>query len=706
MDAKNTPFPLNVSFNSQDNMVMDSGNPGMSNAASHDDPSAHRLSGGGGAYSNNFSSPFSSNNGWNQPVYPPMPMFNMNTQPPMFTHNTFTSPPSLVVDEDSLRQRALQSVPNSTTTKPGAWVFNTMIENIEFVTKDGIPIGDYSDCIAIARARKDPSYMTAHQALIEYIQQPIKLEYQAQLHRAHSDIRSLEEKLQKMSLDFRRENRSRSRSPVRNRRDYRRSRSPGRSRQNERRTRREPSPITPSNVPNTFNSLELQSSIGHGTLDTLPFQQSAECMYTCILLIHRRLGHPENSIDIEWDIEHTGKLCTPAAIADIAQEGHILPNPRPSPKSAIPIERRLTPASSEELNQWIVQSKEPGNWAALDRVRDMIKILNVINHLERTSHYNSFSDAEKSAFNIFLASPDWAEYDAFPRPRDVRRTTDGPVHWGKNPSTIPRVTTSTTLEGTGNHMYLHVQPSLRLGVRMTDSGYIDLNSVQAHLIYTKLKPKPTVLDGRRVNEEDRRVLTRFRRTFLHLVSQPYWYSQIVEQCSLTIKTPPNNHQYSRFTAAAVPGFLTERYPVVPLAKFLASAGVTIQVIDSMFRWAQQVCIDAQSFLPIEDAQFLRECYRDSVIRMMFAGTPSSIFITQSHRVPLDWDLSHIKEHRRRVAVSGLLLQERKVIKGYEPPRVFPTLDAGIDLSGLSVQSNNADSSTNASMDTDATVPTN
>ncbi|THU75636.1 hypothetical protein K435DRAFT_880442, partial [Dendrothele bispora CBS 962.96] len=483
MDLNNTPYPLNVEFNTQDNHVMDSGNPGIvTTTTTRSDTPANRSSGGGGSYGGNNFTPF-----WNNSMYTmhtSQPLFNPNVMPTLpntiIPHN-----PSFVSEEDILRQRALHSAPKS-----GTWVFNRMTENIELISKDGTPITDFSDRIAIARSRQDSSYLTAMQALTEHFQHSIKLEFQSELENAHSEIRNLEEKLQKVSRD-----RARSRSPLRSRRE-------------ERRPRRSPSPVLRKNRTLPIEAFSSQPIIGHDILDPDPLPRNEETLYTCLHNLHRRPGHPEDSANVGWDIRLTGRLCAPSNIVAIVADRLPPPTPLPIPDGAIPVERRSIPTTIDEFNQWVAQSRIPGNWAALDRIRDMVKVLNVYRHLESKFRRTTLSDIEKTAFNVLLCTPRWAEFDSFAQPRDSCRTTDTKDNWERNPCVVPRVPTSSTLTGTAEHSYLHDRPIARLGVRMTDSGYYDANSFQALLIYNKIKPRPSSPDGK-PTADDRRLSNRF-----------------------------------------------------------------------------------------------------------------------------------------------------------------------------------------------------
>ncbi|THU91022.1 hypothetical protein K435DRAFT_801578 [Dendrothele bispora CBS 962.96] len=174
-----------------------------------------------------------------------------------------------------------------------------------------------------------------------------------------------------------------------------------------------------------------------------------------------------------------------------------------------------------------------------------------------------------------------------------------------------------------------LRPIARLGVQMMDSGYYDANSFQALLIYNKIKPRPSSPDGKPTADDS---------------------------------IPPANHNYVRITASDMT--YDDATPVVGFAKFLTHAGISIGTVD--------------------EAMFFQACYHESVIRMMFGGTPRATLTTDNHHIPSDWDLVQIKEHRRRVSVAGLLISERKLPNNYLPPRVAPIQDAGVDISNLSV----------------------
>ncbi|THV04178.1 hypothetical protein K435DRAFT_851175 [Dendrothele bispora CBS 962.96] len=471
------------------------------------------------------------------------------------------------------------------------------------------------------------------QALADHFQQLIKLELQKvllQLENANYTIRNLEAKLNKM-----RRARSRSLSPVRFRKD-------------ERRSRHDTSLDYQNNSQSQSAPLEMYRGtplLGHAILDPNPLPQNEETLFTCLQNLHRRPGHPEDTANVGWDVDCTGHLCAPMNIVQLVQSKQPPPALLPVPDAEIPIERRSIPASIAELNKWITTSKIPGNWTTLDWIRDAVKILNNFQHLEAKSRHSTLSAVERNVLNAHHLRG-----QKFP----LSHTPEmfGFLLMGKIPLGLP-----------------------------SGSGLItDLTCIWAFMLLTM--------------EDDKHLEQKFRRMFVYLTSQPYWYSQIVECHNPTVV--PTSH-LARFTAADQ--VQNGQNSIVALTRFLARNGITIEAIDSMFRWAQQFCIDVQIVLSPPNTSFFLECYRESVIQMMFGGSPQSEFYRESV-IQMMFGGSPQSASASSGYLSGVLISKWKLPANYKPPHVATTQDAGVDMTGFSVQSDTSESDLSTSMVTD------
>ncbi|KAL0562797.1 hypothetical protein V5O48_019281, partial [Marasmius crinis-equi] len=227
-------------------------------------------------------------------------------------------------------------------------------------------------------------------------------------------------------------------------------------------------------------------------------------------------------------------------------------------------------------------------------------------------------------------APDWAEHTHFFRIEDHLMTiVDTAETWLSSPCRIISVRTPsrhTNDKDYATFIFLHYDNRGHLEVILSDSGFIDLDSVKAHRILAEVTP---------VN---RNYVYEFRREFVRLVAWPGLYGQILDRHSISVDT---NGKLARCSTEV-------SRDVVGIARHLASCGISRERADAMVHWGLQYCLDVQQLPSMSDLRRndFAIIYKYGRIRSLFFPI-RRVSNSQTFTIPTHLSREEALEYRRR-----------------------------------------------------------
>ncbi|KAF9250622.1 hypothetical protein L218DRAFT_1082577, partial [Marasmius fiardii PR-910] len=207
-------------------------------------------------------------------------------------------------------------------------------------------------------------------------------------------------------------------------------------------------------------------------------------------------------------------------------------------------------------------------------------------------------------------------------------------HGSVNPTDIPSVPSAprdnlTDIEFAYSVM-VHYNPSSHLGLMVSDSCSFYMPSIIGLRMYLKLAPVATESDK---NFGD--TTFRYHKLFVTVAATNGLYPMVIAYKNLTINP---NLNLDHCTKADVQNIFS-------LCSRLASMGVTVAMMDSLYPWALQYCIDVCS-RPIQLKAPIRRHYAEIFInvqhRLMFYPLPTPPDAT--YGAPDHWKADHITEY--------------------------------------------------------------
>ncbi|KAL0565070.1 hypothetical protein V5O48_016961 [Marasmius crinis-equi] len=234
-----------------------------------------------------------------------------------------------------------------------------------------------------------------------------------------------------------------------------------------------------------------------------------------------------------------------------------------------------------------------------------------------------------SSFETLLVAnprPLWAAFTRFTRYESTVRPSDSIANWleGESPLKVPSVRTPgncSTDEQYALFVWLHYDSRGHMGIILTDSGLIALNSVMAHRVLHKMAPK-----------EQRET---FRRESLRLITWPGLYSQLLQELGLEVNPAGQVRRCPPNLSGSVAG----------VAEHFAHCGISVNIVDKMFHYGAQFCIDVQSspFHNPEQRNIFAQIYKFGRIRSLFFPI-RSIHSDRIYRVSDHIDYAQVLEY--------------------------------------------------------------
>ncbi|KAL0565376.1 hypothetical protein V5O48_016649 [Marasmius crinis-equi] len=289
------------------------------------------------------------------------------------------------------------------------------------------------------------------------------------------------------------------------------------------------------------------------------------------------------------------------------------------------------PDDTSELSNLVTRATTSGNFASLFRLRDAMGLALVMDGLRREFRKRTLSIP--SIIDSLLHSPcdpDWAGHTRYiTLENHFMSNIDNATNWNASPCHILSVRTPsrrTSDEDYAKFIFIHYDNRGHLGVILTDSGLVDLDSVKAHRILVEVTPT------------NRNNVYEFRREFIRLVSWPGLYAYILDHKGISVD--------KNGKLAACPADLSR--DIVGIATHLASCSISITRVEAMLHWGLQYCLDVQSLPSMTDLRRndFAIIYKYARIRSLFYPL-RRVNNRETYSLPAHLLREEVLEYRRR-----------------------------------------------------------
>ncbi|KAF9250620.1 hypothetical protein L218DRAFT_952021, partial [Marasmius fiardii PR-910] len=231
------------------------------------------------------------------------------------------------------------------------------------------------------------------------------------------------------------------------------------------------------------------------------------------------------------------------------------------------------PSSHANLESLVGGAITEGNISALHCLRFALVIAQMLEQTRDIDpRVNPFYRSKKDILSkVREANPEWARSSKFLDSRTYR-LKEAPREW-KNSIQLPAAGAPQDDANRHNYvawahyMFIFGDSNALLGIFMSDTGYIDLESVRASCILYDLTPIRSA--------KDRLAFDAFRLAFIRVVSKPGFFEYLVRRYNLTISN------------------VMKTYSNEYVARILADSGLKEDTVNSMLRFAWQFAIDMQ-----------------------------------------------------------------------------------------------------------------
>ncbi|KAJ3769857.1 hypothetical protein FB446DRAFT_791009 [Lentinula raphanica] len=365
-----------------------------------------------------------------------------------------------------------------------------------------------------------------------------------------------------------------------------------------------------------------------GSIDPEPFEDG-EQRFVAIRNLHYRPGHGPAHGFI-WDVNVNGKLredrgrLGPRSY-DMTEKVEPVPAPGPFTRKA-----RSYPGDEHSAKGTIDHGHTEGCIAGFYALIDIHRSISIRRALEKESGVNTVTVAE-GIVEAEFSLPPWAKRSIF---MDAHGFLSKENVYGWTPLQVPSVEQPHLTNSSDRHyaywVAVHGTILDHPGIFITDSGFIDTNTVAGHRLLRVLDHAPSAESSK------------FKELFITLLTLPKCFGQLVEVHGLNIAptVQPTACPY-------------EPQTIVDVARHMANCGITESQADSLLQYARFFCIDKlQSKLRSEnDTGPWLGILRRSNLRMLVTDCVPERDPTLD--LPSHWDREVLKEYRRRrVVVIG------------------------------------------------------
>ncbi|KAK1228198.1 hypothetical protein PQX77_008775 [Marasmius sp. AFHP31] len=507
------------------------------------------------------------------------------------------------------------TAPNLPTSIGGTWLANLKLCILTHKHSDGSPCFNVLEHAAMADSEENESFIAAHTKLIQHILAPEKQRGQ----RLERENQRLVERNQFLCDDLDRLN------ALYNQRERHSSSISGHKRKSDSPdvlNRRPPPPKGSSrsegSVPDISPSYTNLSSgayiLGRGVF--LQLYQHANF----------RPGFTLSDSPLQWT--DMGVLDVPDAIDRILRL-KILPEILEF--EGTPSGNQKLPRDPTELATLVERAHTPGNFPYLFHLRDSMGLGQVMQEVPRALHTSSYPlPAIIAPLLRENPNPDWVGHTRYLKLEDATIVSDSAGHWDSSPCRIPSIRTpnaKTSDEDCALFIFVHYDLRGHAGVILTDSGYVQLDSVMAYRTFSSMTPT------------DRSLTSFYRTSFVRLVTRPGLYAEILE--SRNIRINPSGRITKCPTKLCKDG-------IEGIARHFANCRISVALVKNMFHWGMQYCIDVQNIMsiPLDQRRTYAGIYNLARVRSQFYPIVS-VRSDRTYKVPSHATEFEVLEYRRR-----------------------------------------------------------
>ncbi|KAF9257676.1 hypothetical protein L218DRAFT_1005918 [Marasmius fiardii PR-910] len=498
----------------------------------------------------------------------------------------------------------------------GTWLANLKLAILSHKHTDATPCFHVLEHAAIADSEEDPSFIQAHTRLVQHLSAPERARRES-LEKENAALTAQNTSLAAENTSLKQQiavmHTHRDGKPNTNQSTNKRK-----PNSLESPDRRPPPPIPDRDEPEVIPSPPSYNDLGS---EPYPSRDIATILYQHI---HFRPGFDLAGSVAIW--KEAGTLEIPHYIRD-----HLRYRTLPSilPFSGTPLGSQSLPEDSNALATLVARAHTPGNFRTLLRLRDAIGLALVLNGIGREIHASVPIPSIISSTAKANPFPEWVEHTRFLLPEDAVREFDTAETWDLDPCRIPALrapNVGSSDEDYALFVFVHYNNPGHLGILVTDSGFVLLDSIMAYRVVASLTPPK------------RNGVHEFRREFVRLVTRPSLYSELLK--TLRISVVPTEK------LSACPVNLSK--DVLGIARHLANCGVSSTKVANMFHWGMQFCLDIQGLTTVEASRRreFAEIYKYARIRSLFFPIyrPKD---DRTYSIPSHIKPSEILEYRRR-----------------------------------------------------------
>ncbi|KAL0067302.1 hypothetical protein AAF712_005528 [Marasmius tenuissimus] len=499
----------------------------------------------------------------------------------------------------------------------GTWLANLKLAVISHKHADGSPCFNVLEHAVQADSEEDMSFTAAYNKLVDHFTAPEvakRVELEKKLAAVTEERDNLARDAQNRADDATQASR-----PL--------SGTKRKSEQDPASSHRRPPPPRASN---TRTASPLPSPPSYSTLGSEPYPNHA----TALAIYQHSRFRPglEESPDFEWN--PTGFITASPYIQECARNQR-LPDVLPFMGSSRG--NQLPPATPHLAERLISQAHTTGKLHYLLRLRDSMGLAQVLTTLKTTLRTDSLELA--ASFEPLISAnphPEWSTFTRFHFVDSTVQPSDSIANWSDgNSSKVPSVRTPgsrSTDDQYALFVWLHYESRGHMGIILTNSGYISLDSIMAHRVLHKMAPK-----------EHRET---FRRESIRLVTWPGLYHQQLQVLGLEVNPAG--------TIKRCPAPLTTT--LAGVVQHFADCGVTIAMVDLI------------AIPHPQQRNSFAQLYKFGRIRSLFYSI-HSLRSERIYSVPDHIDRAEVLEYRRRQFLIG----HWKKQPGADPDMKVPTI---------------------------------
>ncbi|KAJ3769950.1 hypothetical protein FB446DRAFT_745906 [Lentinula raphanica] len=357
--------------------------------------------------------------------------------------------------------------------------------------------------------------------------------------------------------------------------------------------------------------------------------------------------------DCMWNSNTGACVLVGNSMRQIVQNNGPIILPPPTGDSGNPLLDANSESAVDAAEKLMDQANQPGNFNALWTARQLFWQAKRVLHLEKglgytaerstlPSHLRAHCQIYSERRAVWADKPETQSFTG--EPWDTERDTNKP-----NVPSLATPDLSETAENWALWLIVNATTKEHPGITWTQSGHVDLATVQTHLLLHRL------IRGifGAVDEYTERVRVAKKNFVLHfidIVAIPDLYGQKLSELGIMVNSEGNGQNFK----ANASTFEDSR----DVVKHLADCGISVDDMAEGFAFGQQWIFDKTLEMDPDKIEFHRyqNLLKRSRARLQF--THIAPVDNRTWTLPGDWKMEDIIEHRRRKFIQQLYRNQR------------------------------------------------